>query len=208
MSSKSIRVNSIRFLSAFTTFAIYKDTTIYPNKNHKMRAKDIICHKNAVSPATTTIAGQPSIYAEAHIIEVIERMVQDKIKQLSVTDKEENHIGIITRQSLLEAIAQLCNTHQKVTVIEVEMPPEDYTLTELARIVEENRCKIITLFAFPNTDSGMLRVQMRINCEEPIAILQSLERYNYRITATYRSEGKIDERAEQRLRELLYYLEM
>ena len=150
----------------------------------------------------------PGISSEAHILEAVERLSQSNEPILPVISPENHYIGTVTAQTVLSGITKLCNTAHTGSIIEMEMFPEDYSITELSRIVEDNRCKVINLFTFPNDMTGRLKVQIRINSEDASAVLQSLERFNYRVTAIYRPEGKLDARTQQRLRELLYYLEM
>lgn len=148
------------------------------------------------------------IFSEAHILEAVDLLAQQAGPVLPVVSPDNHYLGAITAQTALSGMAKLCNTAHPGTIIETEMFPEDYSVTELSRLVEDNRCKIISLFSFPDNTTGLLKVQIRINCEDASAVLQSLERFNYRITATYRPEGRMDARTEQRLRELIYYLEM
>lgn len=150
----------------------------------------------------------PAVQAQAHLLEAVELFVEQVYSQLAVVDPANRYVGSITSADIIRAISTICNTSHPGAVIEVEMLPEDYSVAEIARLIEDNHCKLITLFSYPDNDTGMLRVQIRTNCEDATAILQSLERYGYRVAATYYPQGRIDHRAEQRLRELMYYLEM
>lgn len=170
--------------------------------------KDLHAAKDKESAIHTLIRKIPAISSEAHILEAIERLNQKAEHILPVISSDQHYLGSITTQSALSGIALLCNTAHPGSIIEIEMLPEDYSITQLSRLIEENRCKIINLFTIPDNTTGLLKVQIRTNCEDSSAILQALERFNYHITATYRPEGKIDARTEQRLRELMYYLEM
>lgn len=170
--------------------------------------KDLRDAEKKCSVAQLLIQDFPCILSEAHILEAVEMLAQNPERLLPVVSPDNHYLGTVTAQTALSGMAILCNTAHPGTIIETEMFPKDYTVTELSRLVEDNRCKIISLFSFPDNATGLLKVQIRINCEDASAVLQSLERFNYRITAIYRPEGRIDARTEQRLHELMYYLEM
>lgn len=150
----------------------------------------------------------PTIQADAHILEAIELLADHERPFVVVTDAHNHYLGSISRTEAIHAMAVVCNTAHMGAVIELEMLPEDYSITEIARLVEDNHCKLITLFSYPDVATGLLRVQIRTNCNDATPILQSFERFGYQVVATYNPQGRIDERAEQRLRELMYYLEM
>ncbi len=161
-------------------------------------------------PVTAAVGATkiPAVYPDAHLLEAVNIFAQYQTSIVAVTTPDNIYCGYITLSDLMQAVAILCNTSHPATVIEVELLPEDYSATELTRLVEDNHSKVIGLFAYPMADSGLLRVQLRINRQDASAVLQSLERYNYQVVATYTPEGKIDERIKQRLQELMYYLEM
>lgn len=149
-----------------------------------------------------------AVQAQAHLLEAVQLLADRQYSLLAVVDATNRYVGSITSTDVVKVLSTLCNATHRGAVIEVEMLPEEYSAAEIARLVEDNHCKLITLFSYPHPTTGLLRVQVRTNCEDATPVLQSLERYGYRVVATYYPQGRIDERAEQRLRELMYYLEM
>ena len=156
--------------------------------------------KHIVSPMT-------AINADAHILDAL-GMLSDKSGLLPVVDDNNHYIGCLTTEAVMQSMEQLCDTKISGTVLEMKMLPEDYSLTQLSRIVEENGCKIANVFVFPDEKSGLLRVQFRVTCENVSPILQSLERFGYNVACVYAHEKKADEKVFRRLQELMYYLEM
>ena len=77
---------------------------------------------------------------------------------------------------------------EQACVIQLEMGAYDYSLSEIARIVEENDAKImgLTVDSIPE-DPGRIMVSLLINKAECGAILQSFYRYNYNIAKTFSS---------------------
>ena len=73
-------------------------------------------------------------------------------------------------------------------VIQLEMGAYDYSLSEIARIVEENDAKILglTVDDIPEDPSRMM-VTLLINQPEYGAIVKSFNRYNYNVVNIYSS---------------------
>ena len=54
----------------------------------------------------------------------------------------------------------------------------------------------------------MWRACLRIDREDATPVLRSLERFDYRVLSCYQLHSAMDDRIEQRIKELMYYLEM
>ena len=73
-------------------------------------------------------------------------------------------------------------------IIQLEMGTYDYSLSEIARIVEENDAKIVGLTIDDNPeDLGRIVVTLLVNQPESGAIVKSFERYNYNVVGIYSS---------------------
>lgn len=71
---------------------------------------------------------------------------------------------------------------EQACVIQVEMGAYDYSLSEMARIVEEEDAKILGLAVDPiPEDPGRIMVSILVNRPDCTAIIQSFYRYNYNI---------------------------
>lgn len=71
-------------------------------------------------------------------------------------------------------------------VIQLEMGAYDYSLSEIARIVEEDDAKILALTVDPiEEDPGRIMVTLLVNQADCGAVLQSFYRYNYNVVNTF-----------------------
>ena len=77
------------------------------------------------------------------------------------------------------------------SIIQFEMGSYDYSLSEIARIVEEDDAKILglTVDAIPE-DPGRIMVTILVNKSECGAIVQSFYRSNYNIINTFSSPNE------------------
>lgn len=157
----------------------------------------------------SSVSGIPlSIREQAHLFDALDRIVQSESDILPVISGEGRYLGSVTTHTLLRQLALVCDASTPGAVILLEMLPQDYVLSELARLAEQNNARIINVLTYPDTTSGMLRVLLKVDQEDATYLLRSLERFNYRIIADYHRQNISDEQMKQRLEELIYYIEM
>ena len=77
---------------------------------------------------------------------------------------------------------------EQACVIQLEMGAYDYSLSEIARIVEGEDAKILSLAVeeLPE-DPGRLMVSLLVNRPDCASIIQAFYRYNYNVVNTYSS---------------------
>jgi hypothetical protein len=88
------------------------------------------------------------------------------------------------------------------------MPLKDYTLTEIARIIESNNAHVMSLSVLPVSDGSTVLVSIKLDISDLTHVLRSFERFNYNVVYYYMKEGEINDIQRERLQELLFYLNM
>ena len=99
-------------------------------------------------------------------------------------------------------------TEHEYSLIVLQVPVSDYTLSEIARLVEDNNARIIRLEVLPSKDGLSLLVSLKLNIIDISPVLRSFERYSYTIIYYFMKEGEVSDTYEDRLKELLHYLDM
>jgi acetoin utilization protein AcuB len=136
---------------------------------------------------------RPFVLENDHIYEVLKVIIKMNLTVLPVLDTEENYTGIITLPSLVKAIGDMAAVKDPGGVIILEMNQHDYTLSEIARLVESNDAKILSCNVTSLSDSTGLEVTIKINKSDLSAILQTLTRFNYNIKASFHQGDFADE---------------
>ncbi|MEJ6795123.1 MAG: acetoin utilization protein acuB, partial [Flavobacteriales bacterium] len=90
-------------------------------------------------------------------------------------------------------------------VLVLEMPERDYSLTEIARLVEENDAKILSASITSSVSQEYSEVTLKINRQDLSAIIQTFERYDYTIKASYQKQ-RFSDSLQNRYEELMKYL--
>ncbi len=97
---------------------------------------------------------------------------------------------------------------QEHSLIILDVPIKDYTLAEIARLVEDNNARIVRMEAFPLEDGISLLVSLKMDITDISAVLRSFERFSYNVVYYFMREGKMNQTHEDRLKELMHYLDM
>lgn len=113
--------------------------------------------------------------------------------------------GFMTSQTYEEFVE--LNEHE-LSIIVLKVSANDYTLTQIAKLVEDNNAQIIRLEVIPSIDGLSLLISIKMNIIDISAVLRSFERFSYEVIYYYMKEGEINDTLEERLNELLHYLDM
>lgn len=147
---------------------------------------------------------QQRILPSEHILEVLKLVSEQHLSLVPVVDNEGIFLGSITLEDLVDRLSMMQGASQRGGIIVLEMSEKDYSLQQIARIVEENDAKILST-SVNQGDNGMLEINLKINEPDLNAILQSLERFNFAIKASYQ-EPEYTEDLKKRYEELMRYL--
>ena len=105
-----------------------------------------------------------------------------------------------------EQFTELTETENSLLILEI--PVKDYTLTEVARIVESNNAHVLSLSVMPISGGADLLISLKLDVQDLSLVLRSFERFNYRVVYYFMREGVVTDTQKERLDELMYYLEM
>ena len=136
--------------------------------------------------------GQPFIKSEQHVYDVMKIISDMHLTLVPVLDNDNNYLGCITVPHLMEMITNTASINEPGGIIVLEMAQNDYALSELAQIVEGNDAKILSSYITSSADSTLIEVTLKVNTKNLGAILQTLNRYDYIVSASY-SEDRFKE---------------
>lgn len=170
--------------------------------------KDLLSMPDLTGQIGEPVPFAPAIQEDVNLHAALTMMTRYRLHLLPVVDSEGVYTGSITREKMLEALAELCSADTAGSVIILEILPQDYALSDIARIVESNNAHIINLLSTMDKDTGRLHITIKIDLEDASPVIRSFERFNYVILFHYMEEGIVDEVLQQRMDELLYYMNM
>ena len=148
----------------------------------------------------------PYVKNYQHIYEVIEVASRLKLTVVPVLDDKKNYLGVITLSDLIHYFAELSALKHPGGIIVLELHGNDYSLTEIAQIVEGNDAKILSLYLTSPGDSMKLDLTIKINRTDISSIIQTFNRYNYNIKASFMKDEKLDNLYSDRYDSFMRYL--
>lgn len=150
---------------------------------------------------------RPYVLANAHIYEVLFRVSELKITVVPVLDYDESYLGCTSIYQIVNMISNTGSIKETGGIIVLEVNRIDYSLAQIAQIVESNNAKILSSYITSSPDSTKLDVTLKINDLELDRIIRTFERYDYVIHASYQ-KSNFDDDLQTRYDSLLNYLNM
>ena len=91
-------------------------------------------------------------------------------------------------------------------VIVLELYVNDYSMQQIARIVEENDAKILSAYVTMLADTLKMEVTLKINQTDLTCIIQSFHRFGYVIKASFHGNNRQDEILRKNYDQFMLYL--
>lgn len=128
---------------------------------------------------------RPAVLESVHPLEVIKLMEEQHLVIVPVMDEENNYQGAVTHEDLYRYISENSSSVIAGGIIILEIKPNSYSLSEIARICENESVIILFTQLHTNPVTGMLELTIKTNSADLSAVRASFERYNYTILDIY-----------------------
>ena len=130
----------------------------------------------------------PHVRYDQHLFDIIEVLEENNLSVVPVLDENNLYKGVITGRKLLYTIGNSETIKSQGGVIVLEMNHNDYSLTEIASIVEGNNVKILSSYIISQPGSMKIEVTLKLNKRDIKSIIRDFERYEYIVSASYKEE--------------------
>ena len=141
-----------------------------------------------------------------HIYEVIKTFNEHHLTLLPVVNDKNHYMGVITMMTLDGCIARITAVDNPGGIIVLEVNEKDYSLSEIAQIVESNDAKVLSMYLNSVPDSTKLEITLKLNRIDIGPVLQTFNRYNYIISASFSDQDVYNEGLQDRYDSLMNYL--
>ncbi len=148
----------------------------------------------------------PYVYDYQHIYDVVETASRLKLTVIPVLNDDKEYLGLITQSDLLHHFADLIAAHTPGGIILLDLLPRDYSLPEIARIVEDAEAKILSLYVTQPFGNEQYSVTIKLNRTDVQPVLNAFERYGYTVGVAYVGENAYDDAAQRNYDSLMKYL--
>ncbi len=151
---------------------------------------------------------RPYVYANQHIYEVIDLVSKLDLTVVPVLTEDKQYIGCITVHDLVNKFSEITATSEPGGIIVLEMNVNDYSLSEITQIIEGSDIKILSLYVSGHKDSTKIDLTLKLNTTNLGGVLQSFERYNYSVKASFLENEKLEFLYKERFESFMNYLDM
>jgi acetoin utilization protein AcuB len=148
----------------------------------------------------------PYVTDNQHVYEVMELASRMMLTVVPVLDQNNRYLGLITLTDLLHYFADMAAIKQPGGILVLEINASDYSLTQIAQIVESNDAKILSMYISSHSLSTKMEVTLKINRQDLTSIIQTFNRYNYIIQASFMNDDDMDSLYENRYDLFMKYL--
>ncbi|NTS42371.1 CBS domain-containing protein [Flavisolibacter sp. BT320] len=124
--------------------------------------------------------GSTSVQANEHFLKAIQTAVVNKLSIVPVVE-EKQLLGIVTYTDLLRNASDFMSLSQPGALIVLEVETQQYSFTEINRIVESVDAQITQLNTFTDPESGTIQVTIRVNKVEVSDLVSTFQRYEYNV---------------------------
>jgi CBS domain-containing protein len=146
------------------------------------------------------------VHKDQHIFEVAILMYKLKLSVLPVLDSDHNYLGAITLYDLARRFAKLFSLEEIGAVIILEMNVNNYSLSEISRIVESNDIKILSSFIDRKPGTNVLDVILKLDKDELSSLIQAFMRYDYNVKAVYMDQSEIGDLYKDRFDQFMKFM--
>jgi len=133
------------------------------------------------------------------------KMHEFQVQCMPVISSSEEYIGAISIQRITDTAVEYLSAAEPGGIIILQMPPHQFSISELGRIIESNNAKMIHLTTWTEKNSGELMVSMKVNKIDIQDILASFERYQFTVYQ-YFGENLSEETLKNNFDNLMNYL--
>lgn len=149
---------------------------------------------------------KPYVTSEQHLFEVIGLASRLKLTVIPVLDEHDHFKGVITSNDLIRHFAGISSMDQPGGIIVLELLERDYSLSQIAQIIEGNNIKVLSMYITSPPESTRLEVTLKVNTNDLSSVIRTFERYSYEVKTWVTNDDAMDRFYSDRLDMLMKYL--
>lgn len=135
----------------------------------------------------------PYVRDRQHLYDVLKLMAAMGLSVVPVLDMGGRYLGVVSEHEAMRRMAELANASVTGSVLVLDIARNDYSLQQIARIVEDEGARILSLFCSDVPDSMRMEVTLKVNREDVRAIIQAFERFEYNVHTTFQGSKAEDD---------------
>lgn len=193
---EEFKVNQLPVMKQENFVGIVSEDNIYDQEDPEKTLHELFDH-----------LPRPYVKGNAHVYEVLSKFSEEHLSVLPVLDNEEVYLGCIGVTDIMQQFANTGSIKEAGGIIVIEVNSVDYSLVQIAQIVESENAKILSSFITSVPNSSVIEITLKINRLDLSSIIRTFERFDYIIKASFQKNSYQDD-LKNRYDELMKYLNM
>jgi signal-transduction protein with cAMP-binding, CBS, and nucleotidyltransferase domain len=153
-------------------------------------------------------ASSSVVQMDRHIYEVLRVSSENQTSMVAVVDKDLKYLGVVTIEDAITAFTDTISIQSQGGVLILSMFMTDYSLYDIARVIESENTKILSSFISNDPlDDSKIKVTLKVDRTELRHIKATLERFGYKVIDHYQEDAWITSE-QDRLGNLLRFLDI
>ncbi|WP_367914400.1 CBS domain-containing protein [Leadbetterella sp. DM7] len=138
------------------------------------------------------------------LTEAVRKAAAAQIMLLPLLNADGEFMGVIEKTELYERFIRHFALHEAGGLLEINLKGKDYSLAEIARIIEGESGKIISLFITHDINNDMV-LSLKLDITHISAVISALGRFGYEVIS-YHSSEPVNNLEKDRFEMLMKYL--
>jgi acetoin utilization protein AcuB len=116
-----------------------------------------------------------------HFLKALQIAVEHRLSVVPVINDDKELLGVVSYRELLKQASEFMNVKEAGGLIVLEMENNNYSFSEISRLVETNDAQITQLNTYTDPQTGLMQVTIKINKTEISDIVATFQRYEYNV---------------------------
>jgi CBS domain-containing protein len=175
---EELRVSELPVVDGGKFLGILNEDLIFENNGDEAQVQNLV------------LTGNNSFLSEqSHYYEILKLSNDESVSLVAILNAKEEYLGVVSIRDVVEAFAQTSSIKSPGAIFILSMNSNDYSLTEISRLVESNDAKILSSHTAGDTDDpSVVRLTLKINTEDASRVLATLERFGYNVVSQFNNQ--------------------
>ena len=122
-----------------------------------------------------------SVKEDEHFLKAVQLAGENGLSIVPVVSDENELTGVVSYNELLKYASSFMSLNEPGGLIVLEIASNNYSFSEISKLVEQNDAQITQLNTSNDGETGMMQITIRINKPEVSDIVATFQRYDYSV---------------------------
>ncbi len=155
----------------------------------------------------TELVNHLQLYDSYHVLEALREFMKSGEEHLPVVDDSGFYLGMCHLKDVQHHVQQTMGLVEAGSMLVIQSTIQNYSLVDVAKIVESNQAKLLSIFVSTHPDSNQIEITMTLNVSEINDIVATFNRFNYQVN--YSSSSTVHSKfLKERFDSFMHFLEI